>query len=83
MFSDVTGPDGTAFLGSSVNNRGQLIGTFAGGGLSYLATPVAAAAVPDPGLAALLGGVLALGAAVRRRNGPGHSGPGTPTDLMR
>ncbi len=66
VFSDVTGPDGAAFLGSSVNNQGQLIGTFAGGGLSYLATPTAATGVPEPASLALLGSLVALGAAIRR-----------------
>ena len=70
VFSDVTGPDGAPFLGSSVNNQGQLIGTFGGTGLSYLATPAAAASLPEPASAALLGGFVALGAAVRRRGGP-------------
>ncbi len=68
VFSDVTGPDGSAFLPVGLNNAGQLVGTFGGTGLSYLATPQAAiAAVPEPGTAALLGGVVALGVAGRRR----------------
>ena len=65
VFSDVVGPDGSVFLGGHVNNAGQLIGTFAGGGLSYLATPVDAASVPEPATAALLGGFAALCAVVQ------------------
>ena len=65
VFSDVLGPDGSVFLGGHVNNAGQLVGTFAGGGLSYLATPVGAASVPEPASAALLGSFAALGAAVQ------------------
>ena len=77
VFSDVTGPDGAPFLGSSVNNQGQLIGTFAGNGLSYLATPAAAASVPEPASLALLGGLVALGAAVRRCKELPHQGRAT------
>ena len=66
VFSDVTGPDGAAFLGSSINNQGQLIGTFGGSGLSYLATPAVATTVPEPASLALLGSLVALGAALRR-----------------
>ena len=73
VFSDVTGPDGAAFLPVGLNNAGQLVGTFGGTGLSYLATPAAApAAVPEPASLALLGGLAALSAAVRRRCGPQH-----------
>lgn len=73
VFSDITGPDGSAFLPVGLNNAGQLVGTFGGSGLSYLATPQAdSAAVPEPGTAALLGGLLAPGLAARRR-GPNRS----------
>jgi len=72
VFSDVAGPDGAAFLPVGLNSAGQLVGTFGGIGLSYMAT--LAAAVPEPGSLALLGSVLVLGAAVRGWGRLGHSG---------
>ncbi len=69
VFSDITGPDGSTFLPVGLNNAGQLVGTFGGVGLSYLATPQATSnPVPEPGTAALLGSVAVLGLALRRRS---------------
>ena len=69
VFSDITGPDGSTFLPVGLNNAGQLVGTFGGIGLSYLATPQATSnPMPEPGTAALLGGLAALGAVLRRRS---------------
>jgi uncharacterized membrane protein len=64
-FSDVAGPGGD-FLPVGLNNLGQLVGTFGGTGLSYIATPQVAT-VPEPATAALLGGSLLALASLRRR----------------
>ena len=68
MFTDVTGPGGMPFLPVGVNNQGQLVGMFAGGVVSYLATPQGAStAVPEPGTAALVCSFLVLGTLSRWR----------------
>lgn len=64
LFTDITGAGG-AFLPVGLNNNGQLIGTFGGTGLSFLATPQA---VPEPASMALLGlGALGVGGLRARR----------------